>query len=144
MGFEGFLNEKQVGEYFRINDFYQFTNVQFIPKELVDSARSDFHTFDKIKSLGKLPFWAKRLPDNTEIHDVYLNYDESYIKSMPKTIKRIIRLIFGYPFTTPVATFQVNIDGYNYVVIPNPWPDHNNRLSSIKIELKKSSSIDSQ
>lgn len=138
MGFESFLEDKQVGESYWINKYYyDYENIQFLPKEFVDGIHSDFHKYDVIRPIGHLPYLAKRLPNQREAESVSLYYDETSYSSVPKSLRKIYRKIFGVPYSGDCAVINVSMEGYNYVIIPNYWPDYIHNLEYITIHLKE-------
>ena len=127
---------KMYGNSRYISMYYGLDTVTFLPKPFLDDVKRNLVKYDQsFRSFGRLPFYAKRLPQGQKVNAAYLNYDAPCYVSWPQSLHPLFMRLTGEPQESVNIGFKmVYIEGNQFLLIHRTWPDQDKRLKSIRLE----------
>ena len=126
-------NEKYYGEFDKISKFYGYKNVVFLPKEFLDDLKEHPDAYNRFRGLGSLPFYAKRLEDESEMNSVaQVQFDPVPDQGWWASAKY---LLFGEHAKDYYSKVDIlSIYGNDYVLVPRLYPTQDYRLKTISLK----------
>ena len=118
-----------------LSRYYGVDSIIFLPNEFIKDLKRNPNKFSKFISFGKLPFYAKEIPNNQEYKDVKIEYKKPSYASWPEALHTVLSKITGEHVECDYNSFKtIHIDGHRYILIDRPFPEQDKSLKRIILE----------